>query len=722
MSEQPPVAPVRPVESEHHGHRRSDPYAWLRADNWREAMGDPSLLPGPIREYLEAENAWAEAALEPAASLRERLYDELRGRIREDDRSVPLPHGPWQYFARYREGGEHPLVCRRPREADEGEQETVLLDGDAEAEGRDYFRLVAAAHSPDHRRLACAWDTSGAERCSVRVRDLETGEWLSTAIEDAQGELVWSADADYLFYTRLDAEHRPRWVRRHHLASGAETTVYEETDAGFFVGVDDTESGRFILIESRDPETTETRTIPADRPEAPPRCLLPRTTGIEYSATDHGDRWVILTNAGGAEDFRIVTAPLDSPAGTAWSELVGHRDGVLIQDMLDFRDHLVRLEIADALPRIVIRRWDTGAEHAIDFDEVAHDLDLVPGHEYATTTLRFGYSSPATPDQVFDYDMATGDRVLRKTQVIPSGHDPSNYLVHRLHATAPDGERVPISLFHHREVSPGADTPLVLYAYGAYGLSELPGFSPHRLSLVDRGFVHATAHVRGGKEKGDRWYRRGKLEHKENTFGDCIAAAQALVQQGWTAAGRIALHGGSAGGMLVGAVLNRRPDLFLAAVADVPFVHELHTMLDPDLPLTPPDSPEPGNPIAADPPYRALLAYSPYDNVQAQRYPHLLVTAGVSDPRVTYWEPAKWVARLRALKTDDHLLLLRTNMSAGHGGAAGRFHHLEEIAFRYAFLLLVFDRLGVQPLPAGGSRIEGAGGARDAAGEPGRAR
>ncbi len=698
--DQPPVAPVEPVESVHHGHRRTDPYAWLRADNWREAMSDPAQLPDAIRAYLEAENAWAEAALAPAQALRDRLYHELRGRIREDDRGVPLPHGPWQYFARYREGGQHPLVCRQPRDARPGVEETILLDGDAEAEGRDYFRLVAAVHSPDHRLLACAFDTTGAERCSVRVRDLERGEWLATAIEDAQGDLVWSADSDRLFYTVLDPEHRPRWVLRRDLADGADTSVYEETDPGFFVGVDDTESGRFVLIESRDPETTETRVIPADRPDQPPRCLVAREPGVEYSATDHGDRWVILSNRDGADDYRVVSAPLDDPAPQQWAELIAHRPGVLLQDVLVFRDHLVRLEIADALPRIVVRRWSDGAEHTIGFDEPAHDLDLVPGYEYATTTLRFGYSSPATPDQVHDYDMATGERALRKTQDIPSGHDPANYVVRRLHATAPDGETVPISLFHHRSVAPDAETPLVLHAYGAYGLSELPAFSPHRLSLVNRGFVHATAHVRGGKEKGDAWYRAGKREHKENTFGDCIAAAEALITDGWTGTGRIALHGGSAGGMLVGAVTNRRPELFHAAVADVPFVDVLNTMLDPDLPLTPPEWPEWGNPIEDEPAYRTLLAYSPYDNVRARDYPHLLVTAGVSDPRVTYWEPAKWVARLRALKTDDHLLLLRTNMSAGHGGAAGRFHHLEEIAFRHAFLLLVYERLQIEPLAA----------------------
>ena len=696
----PPVAATVPVETEHHGERRVDPYAWLRADNWREAMEDPERLPGPIRAYLEAENAWAEAATAPTRALRERLVAELRGRIREDDSSVPAPHGPWSYYTRYREGGQHPLICRRPRDDSDGSGEAVLLDGDAEAAGRAYFRLVATAHSPDHRLLACAFDYAGAESCSVRVRDLERGEWLDPAIEGAQGDLAWAADGRTLFHTLLDEQHRPRWVRRRDVRSGEDALVHEETDPGFFVSVDETESGRFVLIDCRDPETTEVHAIAAERPTEPPRCLLPRDPGVEYSATDHGDRWVILTNRDGADDFRIVTAPLDTPAPETWTELVAHRPGVLIHELLVFRDFLVRLELADALPLIVVRRWSDGAEHTLRFDEPAHDLDLVPGYEHDTTTLRLAYSSPATPDRVYDYAMDTGARELRKAREIPSGHDPGRYVVRRLTATAADGETVPVSLLHHAAVTPGADTPLLLHAYGAYGLSELPGFSPHRLSLVNRGFVHAIAHVRGGREKGDRWYREGKLAHKANSFGDCIAVAEALVDAGYTSAARMALHGGSAGGMLVGAVLNERPELFHAAVADVPFVDVLNTMLDPELPLTPPEWPEWGNPVEDPAAYRTIRAYSPYDNVRARPYPHLLVTAGVSDPRVTYWEPAKWVARLRATKTDDHLLVLRTNMSAGHAGAAGRFDHLEEIAFRHAFLLQVFGLTATEPLPA----------------------
>jgi len=693
----PPVADRRPVEIRYHGHLRTDPYAWLRAENWREAMQDPARLPDEVRAYLEAENAYAEAVTAPTRALRERLVSELRGRIREDDSSVPAPDGPWAYYLRYREGGQHPLICRRPRDAEDGE--SVLLDGDAEAEGHDYFRLVAAEHSRDHRWLACAIDTTGAEACSIRVRDLDAGAWLDLRIEQGLGDLAWAADGRHLFYTLIDDDHRPRWVRRRDVVSGTDALVYEEPDPGFFVHVEETESGRFVLIHSRDPDTDEIRAIPAQDPCASPRCLRAREPGVEYGATDHDDSWVLLTNAGDAEDFRVATAPLDAPDSAPWTDLVAHRPGVLIHDLLGFREYLVRLEIADALPRIVVRRWADGQEHMIAFDEAAHDLDLVPGYEYDTTTLRLGYSSLTTPDRVYDYELSARTRTLRKQSEVPSGHDPEHYVARRLWARADDGEHVPISLLHHRHAAMGPDTPLLLNAYGAYGILELPGFSPNRLSLVNRGFAFAIAHVRGGKEKGDRWYRHGKMAHKANTFSDCIAAAEALCDAGYTSRGRIALQGGSAGGLLVGAVINARPDLFHAAVADVPFVDILNTMLDPKLPLTPPEWPEWGNPIEDPEAYETILAYSPYDNVRAQAYPHLLVTAGVSDPRVTYWEPAKWVARLRATRTDDHLLVLRTNMSAGHGGASGRFDYLEEVAFRYAFLLQVYDLIDTQPLP-----------------------
>ncbi|MFP4184127.1 MAG: S9 family peptidase [Halorhodospira sp.] len=686
---QPPRAAESAVVEERFGVRLSDPYAWLRDPNWREAMLDPSRLQAPIREHLEAENAYTEAVLEPVRGLRRRLLDELRGRIREEDASVPEPDGPYEYCARFRAGGQHPVVCRRSRgEAGEGE---VLLDGDALAAGQAYFHLGDWAHSDDHRFLAYAVDTSGAEAYTLCFRDLVQGQALPERLERARGDFVWASDSRTLLYTVLDAEHRPRWVYCHRLGTEPEgdPLVYEEPDPGFFVGLGRTESRRFLLIETHDHTTTEVHAAPADAPETGFRCLMPRQRGVEYEVSDHGDEWLILTNDD-AEDFRIVRAPLADLEPARFQEVVPHRPGVLLHDMLLFRDHLVRLESENALPRIVIQRLSDGAEHAVAFEEEAYALGIAPGLEYETTRLRFSYTSLTTPERVYDYDMETRVRVLRKEQEVPSGHDPSAYVARRLYATAPDGEQVPISLLHRADQAPGAQTPLWLNGYGAYGISQPAAFSPHRLSLVDRGFVFAIAHVRGGKERGYHWYEAGKLERKPNTFSDSVACAEQLIDAGYTGRGRLVVHGGSAGGMLVGAVLNQRPELFGAAVADVPFVDVLNTMSDPTLPLTPPEWPEWGNPIEDEQAFRTILSYSPYENVQAQAYPPILVTAGVSDPRVTYWEPAKWVARLRALKTDDHPLLLHTNMSAGHAGPGGRFDYLEEVALRFAFVLWVF--------------------------------
>ncbi len=685
----PPVAARRPVIQHWHSYRREDPYAWLRDANWREAMVEPERLDPAIRSYLEAENAYAETMLADVEPLREALVKELRGRIREDDSSVPAVDGIWAYYSRYREGGQHPILCRCPRD---GGEEQVLLDGDAEAEGSAYFRLGAAAHSPDHRYLAYAVDRSGAESFTLHIRDLQTGTDFEETIHAARGDIAWANDGVSFLYTVIDDEHRPRWVYRHCLGepAAADTLVFTEQDPGFFLGVDRTESGRYLLIDSHDHTTSEVHWLPADQPDAAPQCIAPRERDIEYSVSDWGDQWLILTNAEGAEDFAICQASIGEQGRAHWQPLVTHQAGRLIEGMLVFADWLVRQELEDAESRIVIREMATGDEHVIDQPDPCVEVGLIGGFEYRTDILRFALSGFAEPAQVFDYNMRSGERIRRKIQEIPSGHDPSAYVSRRLMATAPDGETVPVSLFHRRDLALSADTPLLLYGYGAYGISELPGFSPHRLSLVDRGFVYAIAHVRGGRERGYRWYRDGRMAQKSNTFSDFIACAEALVEAGYTGAGRIAIHGGSAGGMLIGAVINRRPELFHAAIADVPFVDVLNTMLDDTLPLTPPEWPEWGNPIDHASAYADIAAYSPYENIAPRAYPHLLVTAGVSDPRVTYWEPAKWVARLRAEGEPQGLLLLRTNMTAGHGGPGGRFQYLEEVALRYAFLLKVY--------------------------------
>ncbi len=569
-----------------------------------------------------------------------------------------------------------------------------MLDGHSLSEDRAFFRFGGVSHSPDHKLVAYGFDETGGEYYTIRIRDTETGRDLEDVIRNTTGGAVWASDGKTLFYTWNNERHQPCRVYRHRLGTPGDQDilVYEEQDPGFFVGVGETQSQRFIKINAHDHQTSEVYLIDAQAPDLAPVLISPRETGHEYSVEHHEDRLVILTNSNGAEDFKVVEAPIDAPGRENWRELIPHEEGRFILGILPFKAHLVRLERYEGLPRIVIREFASGAEHAITFAEEAYALGLGENLEYETTTLRFTYSSMTTPGQVFDYDMASRQRVLRKTQEVPSGHDPARYLTRRLFAPAEDGELVPVSLLYAKDTPLDGSAPCLLYGYGAYGITIPAAFNANWLSLVDRGFIYAIAHIRGGKDKGYRWYRSGKHLKKKNTFKDFIAAAKHLIREGYTSQGNIVALGGSAGGMLMGAVANMAPELFRGIIAEVPFVDVLNTMLDASLPLTPPEWPEWGNPIASEEDFRYILSYSPYENVRAQAYPHILALAGLTDPRVTYWEPAKWVARLRATKTDDSLLLFRTNMEAGHAGAAGRFDRLKEVALIYAFACTITSR------------------------------
>jgi oligopeptidase B len=685
-----PSAARRPVVSVHHGIARTDDYAWLRAPNWQAVMRDPALLAPDIRDYLEAENAYTGTMMADTDALQAKLFAEMKGRIKEDDAGVPAPDGPFAYYTRFVVGGQHPLYCRRPSD---GGEEQILLDGNALAKPHAYFRLTGVTHSPDHSLIAYAVDTKGSELYTVKVIESSTGKLVDARVVDANGSLEWAADGRTLFYIWLDNEHRPRRVLRHAIgAESADAIVHEQDDPSYFLGLDTTQDRRFLLLSVHDHESAEISLIDAADPSAPPRLIAPREAEHDYSVDHHDGKLIILTNSEGAEDFRIVEAPVANPGRENWKEIEPHRPGRLILDIVAFKDFLVRLERENGLPRIVVRRFADGEEHAIAFDEEAYALGLSPGYEYDTTILRFTYSSMTTPAQVFDYEMNTRARVLRKTQEIPSGHDPHAYVTRRVMAPAKDGETVPISLLYRKDTALDGSAPLLLYGYGAYGLAIPAGFNTNALSLVDRGFVYAIAHVRGGKDKGYRWYKDGKREKKVNSFTDFVAAGEFLAEQGFTSRGRIVAQGGSAGGMLMGAVANLAPHLFRGIIAEVPFVDVLTTMLDDTLPLTPPEWPEWGNPIASEADYRTIAAYSPYDNVEPKAYPDILALAGLSDPRVTYWEPAKWVAKLRQLATGDRLILLRTNMEAGHAGASGRFERLKEVALTYAFALKVAER------------------------------
>ncbi|MCK1361173.1 S9 family peptidase [Bradyrhizobium sp. 199] len=683
---QPPVAPRRPHSFTRHGITVTDDYAWLKDAKWQEVLRDPKVLDPDIRKYLDEENVYTDSLLGHTASLQKTLVREMRGRIKEDDSSVPSPDGPFAYFRRFREGGQHELFGRMPREGGDGD---IVLDGDALAKDHKYFKFGGSRHSHDHKLQAWSADTNGSEYFSIRVRDWASGKDFDDLVEETDGGMVWAADCKSFFYVKLDDNHRPMQVWRHRLGTrqADDTLVYEEQDSGWFTHLHESTSGRFCVIAGGDHETSEQRLIDLAHPEAPPRLVAAREEGVQYSLADRGDELFILTNADDAIDFKIVTAPLLSPDRKNWRDLIPYRPGIYIIDLDLYAGHLVRLERANALPSIVIRDLASNEEHAIAFDEAAYSLDTMGSYEFDTTNLRFAYSSMTTPSEVYDYDMVERTRTLRKRQEIPSGHVAADYVTTRITAKSHDGAEVPVSILYRRGLRLDGSAPLLLYGYGSYGMAMPASFSANRLSLVDRGFVYAIAHIRGGADKGWGWYLDGKREKKTNSFDDFSASAQALIDAKYTSAKRIVGHGGSAGGMLMGAVANRAGELFAGIVAEVPFVDVLNTMLDDTLPLTPPEWPEWGNPIESEKDFRTILSYSPYDKVAAKEYPAILAMGGLTDPRVTYWEPAKWIARLRATMSGGGPVLLRTNMGAGHGGASGRFDRLDEVAIVYAFAL-----------------------------------
>lgn len=680
----------RPQSRTVHGVSLVDDYAWLKAENWQEVLRDPSRLPDDIKAVLAAENDYADAVLVPTKALRAQLVAEMRGRIKENDAEVPAPDGAFEYYERYREGGEHELICRRPRG---GGREEMLLDGDREAAGKSFFELGATQHSPDHGTLAWSADENGAELYVMHFRDLVLGRDLADTLTETTGEVVWSADSTAIYYVRNDANFRPNRVFRHRLghAQSEDRLVFEERDPARFVDIEATQSRAFAVIRISDYDSSEAWLLDLGDPAAAARLIAAREKGVRYHVEHHGTRLILRTNAERAEDFKIVEAPLADLRRENWHDIVPHRPGRFLARMAVFADYLAWLEREDGLPRIVVRAHANGAEASLAFTEDAYALHFEEMYEFDTSILRFSYSSMTTPEHIIDYDMATGERQVRKRQEIPSGHDPADYVTRRIFARAPDGEQVPVSLVYAKTTKIDATAPLFLTGYGAYGSPMSASFNANRLSLVERGFVYAIAHVRGGTDKGWRWYTEGKLAKKPNTFTDFIAAARALAEAGYTRQGRIVAAGGSAGGLLMGAVANLAPELFAAVIADVPFVDVLNTMLDGNLPLTPPERQEWGNPIEDAAAFATIRGYSPYDNIGRHAYPAILALAGLTDPRVAYWEPAKWVARLAASMTDGGPVLLKTNMEAGHGGATGRFQHLEEVALEYAFAIAALE-------------------------------
>jgi oligopeptidase B len=674
----PPNAPRRPHVLSIHGDDRVDDWYWLRD---RE---DPE-----VRAHLEAENAYAEALLASGAALRDRIFTEIRGRIQETDESAPVPDGAWSYYTRTVEGQQYPIHCRRPRA---GGPVQVLLDENDLASGHDYFALGGFEISPDHRTLAFSADQTGAERYTLRFRDLDRGNDLPDVVENVTYGLAWAADARTCFYVRPDDAVRPHEVWRHRLGTPAsdDVLVHSEPDERFFLGVGRTRSGRFVLIDSSSKLTSETWYVPTDEPGQPPTCIAAREHEHEYTVEHHehpdlGNRFLIVTNSEGARNFRLVAAPVADPTRANWVELLPHRDDVRLDSVDAFRDHLASSERADGLDRLRVMRFDDGIWTTLPAPDPVFSMWVGPNLEYDASTLRYGYTSLVAPVTDFDYDPAGGMSTVVKVQPVLGGYDPAAYTSARLRATASDGTNVPISVVHRRDVALDGRAPALLVGYGAYEQSSDPTFRAARLSLLDRGFVCAIAHVRGGGELGRDWYERGRLEHKENTFTDFVACAEALISNNYTAPRRLVARGGSAGGLLMGAIANLRPDLFAAIVAEVPFVDVVTTMLDPELPLTVTEWEEwgdPRDPVA----YARMKAYSPYDNVAARPYPAMFVTTGLNDPRVLYWGPAKWVAKLRSQSTSDKPILLRTELGAGHGGPSGRYDAWRDEATVLAFV------------------------------------
>lgn len=683
---QPPVARRDPKRIEQLGRVRVDDYAWLKDENWQAVMRDPTVLRADIRDYLEAENAYREDVMRVTEALQERIYLEMRGRVKEDDSTVPTPDGAWEYYARYETGAQHPRFVRRPRNQEGPEQ--VLLDVEAQAEGKDYYDIGAAGHSPDHALFLYALDEQGSEYYTIRVKDAVTGQELPGSPESTTGDFIVTPDSRFLFWIFRDENGRPTRVFRRPLRGTAadDVLVYEEQDEGFFIGLGVSGSRDYIYISCGNQEQNETWLIPASNPTAAPVVFHPRTPELLYDVTHWRGAFYIRTNDGGAVDFKVMSCAENATGKEHWRDFLPYEPGRFILGVGAYSNHLVRLERVNALPRIVIRDA-SGAEHTITQDEEAYDLEFAEGYEYDTPVTRFVYQSPTTPRQWFDYNMATRERTLRKTQEIPSGHNPADYETRRFTAPAPDGQQVPITVLMKRGTPLDGSAPMLLYGYGSYGISMDASFSIRQFSLVDRGWIHAIAHVRGGSEKGWGWFLDGRKFAKKNTFTDFIACAEELIRRNYARAGNIVAEGRSAGGLLMGAITNMRPDLWAGVIGGVPFVDVLNTMSDTSLPLTPPEWPEWGNPLEDPAAYDYIASYCPYTNIDAKAYPAVLSTGGLSDPRVTYWEPAKWAAKLRPHTTSGRPILLKINMEAGHAGATGRFDYLKELAHDYAFAL-----------------------------------
>ena len=669
-----------------HNEELIDNYSWIKQKDWKEVILNPNKLNTQVKKYLDEENLFKENQLKDINDIEKKLFEELKSKIKNEDNSVPKKDGDYLYGYKYNKNSEYPIYYRKNTT---NNSEEIILDCEKKSKTHTYFNVASISHSHDHKHVAYNIDTNGSEYFSIFIEDIQKQELLSPEIKNTTGDIVWSLDNNYIFYVRLDQNHRPTKVFKHKIGSNSEKDllIYEEKDPSFFCSINLSKTKNYLFIRTADHETSEYLFINLKLNEIKPTLFKKRVKKIEYDLEHHEKFFLISTNVDNAKNFKIMISHEESYQ--KWEEFIPYDRVNLILDFILLKDWLVRLERTDGSENIIILNLNNKNQHKISFDEEAYNLSLDHGYEYETDTFRYSYSSPTTPKSVFDYDCKSKKQELKKTQEVPSGHNKDDYICKKIFATAHDNEKIPITILYKKGVKLDSNNYLLLYGYGSYGISIPSNFSTNRLSLVDRGIVYAIAHIRGGKEKGYEWYENGKLLNKKNTFLDFISCAEKLCEDKYTSPKKIVAQGGSAGGLLMGYIANERPDLFLGIIAQVPFVDICNTMLDEDLPLTVTEIPEWGDIKNDKKSFLYVKSYSPYDNVKKQNYPHMLVTGGISDPRVTYWEMTKWVAKLRENKTDNNLLLLHMNMTAGHSGASGRFDYLKEIAMEYGFVLKI---------------------------------
>ncbi|SFG36492.1 S9 family peptidase [Pontibacter chinhatensis] len=678
---QPPVAKKVPKELTTHGHTRIDNYYWL---NQRE---DPEVI-----AYLNAENDYTKQVLGHTEELQQKLYDEIVGRIKQNDETVPYKDNGYWYFVRYEEGKEYPIYARK-KETREAKDE-VMLNANERAAGKKYYAAAGLSVSPNNQLLAFGEDTVSRRQYTIRFKNLQTGELLPDAIPNTTGGAVWANDNKTVYYSVKDPALRSFKIFRHTLGTPAsqDKEVFHEADETFSTYVFKTKSDKYIIIGSHSTMAQEYRYLDANNPNGGFKVIQPRERGLEYSVDHFGENFYIVTNKDGATNFKLMQTPVTKTGKENWKEVIPHRKDVLLEGIEIFKDYLALQERKDGLTQIRIKGWkDAKTDYYINFEEEAYTAYIGNNPDFDSKELRFGYTSLTTPYSTYDYNMQTKEPELLKRDEVVGDFDPNNYEAKRMFATADDGTKIPVSLVYRKGLTLDGNNPTLLYAYGSYGNSMNPSFSSVRLSLLDRGFVYAIAHIRGGQEMGRQWYEDGKMLKKKNTFTDFIDASEFLIEQKYTNPDKLFAMGGSAGGLLMGAVINMCPELYKGVIAAVPFVDVVTTMLDTSIPLTTGEFDEWGNPANKEY-YDYMLSYSPYDNVEAKAYPNMLVTTGLHDSQVQYWEPAKWVAKLREMKTDDNMLLLHTNMEAGHGGASGRFQRYKETALQYAFLLNLLEQ------------------------------